>query len=257
MDQIAFEPLMASLQAPCRAVIDKYFDDYATLQLSSAGAVIVSYDQVDHVCPGAWAWPHHSGPRIRLRPGDGGWWTHRHIAFRGGLVAEWRACGLWPEQPQAVAAVAPLVDLFDEFRHQWQRDGRWQQRRLANITEQILVLLADEREREAQPGWLRTIQAQLAGGRVQDFDAQALAARVGMGVSTLRRRFRAATGISLRDWAMGARMREAARRLHDSDQPVAAIAAEMGYCDAAAFSSQFRRHYRMTPNAYRALDYQA
>jgi AraC family transcriptional regulator of arabinose operon len=249
-----FEALVASHQVRCQAVLDKYFDGYWTLQLMNRGSVTIGYDDDIRSYEGAWIWPHGPGPRVRLHASrPGGWWEHRHVAFRGPIVESWIEAGLWPAGPQQVRDVAALIELFDGFRTALYDSSPWQNGLLANVVERILLLVAEERDRSQVPTWLHTVQSRLRQGQVDAFDARALAQEVGMGASTLRRRFRQATGRSLRDWALATRLQHAARLLQDSDHAISAIADELGYCDAAAFSRQFKQHFGLTPRAYRAL----
>jgi AraC-like DNA-binding protein len=228
--------------------MEKVFPDYATLQLITAGAVQVSYDDEHHNLTGAWVWPHFPGPRIALSPQPKpGWWNHRYLAFRGPVLAAWRAAGLWPERPQAINQVSHFVTLFDHYQKNYDRLDRWAHAEAAQTIERILVALAQEREQGMLPGWLTTIQQALSTGAVDDFNAVALARQVGMAPSTLRRRFLVATGQSLRSYAVEVRVRRAARLLLNSDSLIGAL----GYCDAAAFSKQFKQYLGVSPEQYR------
>ena len=80
-----------------------------------------------------------------------------------------------------------------------------------------------------------------------------LAAHVGVSRATLARRFTAAVGepplAHLARW----RLDLAARRLRDSDDSVAAIAASVGYASEFAFSRAFRRARAVPPTRFRQL----
>jgi transcriptional regulator GlxA family with amidase domain len=68
-----------------------------------------------------------------------------------------------------------------------------------------------------------------------------MAARSGLHERTFKRRFRQATGYAPIDYVHALRAEEAKHMLEASDLPVEAIAAEVGYADAAHFSRLFRR----------------
>ena len=68
---------------------------------------------------------------------------------------------------------------------------------------------------------------------------------------TLIRRLRAA-GVRYRGMVDEARARRACRRLAHTEDPIDAIAADLGYADTSNFSRTFRRWRAMAPSQYRA-----
>ena len=80
---------------------------------------------------------------------------------------------------------------------------------------------------------------------------EAIAAELAVPYSTLRRRFRAVTGGSLRDHAIGLRLNRARRLLVASDDSVAAIARRCGFDDPYYFSRLFTRRVGLSPSAFR------
>ncbi|MFJ9610907.1 AraC family transcriptional regulator [Kitasatospora sp. NPDC101176] len=83
--------------------------------------------------------------------------------------------------------------------------------------------------------------------RVED-----LAARVGLSRATLARRFTALTGQPPIGYLTWWRMTTAARLLRETDQPLPAVARQVGYGSPFAFSHAFKRHAGLTPGRYRA-----
>ncbi|UOQ89165.1 helix-turn-helix transcriptional regulator [Agromyces endophyticus] len=78
-----------------------------------------------------------------------------------------------------------------------------------------------------------------------------LADRLGVSVSTLARRFKAATGMTVAAYTARQRAERAARLLATTTQNVRDIALFVGYDDANYFVKVFREAYGMTPTAYR------
>jgi len=78
-----------------------------------------------------------------------------------------------------------------------------------------------------------------------------LARSLGMGLSTLRRRFAQATGQSLHAYVLDARLAAACQWLRDTDLPIKTIASMLGYRDVYFFSRQFHEKIGVTPRAYR------
>ena len=72
-----------------------------------------------------------------------------------------------------------------------------------------------------------------------------------MGLSTLRRRFKIATGSTLHQYVMQRRMGRAKELLGQTELPLKAIAAQLGFSDVYFFSSQFRQQVGVAPAAYR------
>ncbi|GAA1057272.1 hypothetical protein GCM10017608_07130 [Agromyces luteolus] len=78
-----------------------------------------------------------------------------------------------------------------------------------------------------------------------------LAERLGVSASTLARRFKAATGLTIAAYTARQRAERAARLLATTSQSVRDIALFVGYDDANYFVKVFREAHGMTPTAYR------
>lgn len=70
---------------------------------------------------------------------------------------------------------------------------------------------------------------------------------------TLKRRFKAATGLSLIEYLQNLRIEQAKALLETTDLPVEEIAAQVGYADTSFFRRLFKRLVGLTPVAYRRL----
>jgi transcriptional regulator GlxA family with amidase domain len=75
--------------------------------------------------------------------------------------------------------------------------------------------------------------------------------RSGLSRRTFNRRFRQATGHAPLEYVQRVRIEEAKQILETTDQPVDAIAVEVGYGDPVSFRRLFRRLVHDTPAAYR------
>ncbi len=82
-------------------------------------------------------------------------------------------------------------------------------------------------------------------------DATALARRVGLGASQLRRLFAARYGLSPGAWLMRLRLERARDLLATTDLTVGAVAQACGYEDPFWFSRAFRREVGTSPQAWR------
>ncbi len=59
------------------------------------------------------------------------------------------------------------------------------------------------------------------------------------------------TGRSVIGHLHAIRLKEAQRKLRETDQPCADIATDVGFCDQSYFTKQFREHFGVTPDRYR------
>ncbi len=101
----------------------------------------------------------------------------------------------------------------------------------------------DELIQEAQ-SWLQRHHA-------EEIAMPALAQRLGIGLRTLNRRFRQATGTTPVRYLQQQRLRSARELLRTTDLGIADIALAAGFGDGDYFSRLFRNETRMTPSDYR------
>lgn len=95
--------------------------------------------------------------------------------------------------------------------------------------------------------WL-AVQGDLAG----DWSLERLARKLGMSEENLRRWCQRHEGRSPVAQVARLRMEAAATLLRYTGEKISAIAARVGYGDAFAFSTAFRRHFGCSPRAYRS-----
>lgn len=78
-----------------------------------------------------------------------------------------------------------------------------------------------------------------------------LAARAELSPRQLHRKFREVFGLSAQEFLVKTRIQAASDRLLHSDQPIAQIAVDFGFCDQSAFTQLFRKHTGLTPRGFR------
>jgi transcriptional regulator GlxA family with amidase domain len=90
--------------------------------------------------------------------------------------------------------------------------------------------------------------------RFQDQDALGQAVKAsGIPERTLKRRFKAATGLPLIDYLQNVRIEHGKHLLETTDLPVEEISEQAGYSDASFFRRLFKRLAGTTPLAYRRM----
>ena len=83
------------------------------------------------------------------------------------------------------------------------------------------------------------------------WDVGKLARAAGTSRATLTRRFIAELGEPPLTYLRRARMQDAARRLHQGDEPLASVAQAVGYASEFAFNRAFHQEFGQPPGAYR------
>lgn len=235
----------------CTATVDKKFD-YFTLQLMTRGELALQYGSQAHRLRGGWVWPTFPGPTTRFQRAPGcAWWEHRYVAFQGTIVNRWQAENLWPDAPQPLPGTR-IVSLFDELLTNALRSDQWSARRATILLELVLLELAQTRRQMPQDrAWVGKVLKILDEDERFAPDYERLARDCGWGLSTLRRRFREATGVTLHRYVMQRRIARARELLAETDWPLKHIAGELNFSDVYFFSAQFRKLAGVTPTAYR------
>ncbi len=98
---------------------------------------------------------------------------------------------------------------------------------------------------------LQFVRNRLAAADADYPSLEDMAEALAISPRTLIRRLRAG-GVRYRAMVDEARARRACRRLAHTDDPIDAIAADLGYADTSNFSRTFRRWRAMAPSQYRA-----
>jgi len=239
----------------CAASVDKRFEGYHTIQFISAGAVELFYDNTRHRLEPGYFWPAFPGPRIRFHAAPGHrWWTHRYVAFSGPLALRWMSDGLFPRTPQPAPVGSNSTREFDILLSLIQSTDRWAACRARNALERLLIELAACRAYpQPEPDLrLKRVFAHLSTADNPAVDYSKLATEVGMSLSSLRRQFKQAAGISMHAYALQCKISTARSLLIESQMPIKEIAERLGYSDIYYFTRQFRELSGLPPAAYRS-----
>ncbi|RMD77552.1 MAG: AraC family transcriptional regulator [Lentisphaerae bacterium] len=229
------------------------FADYWAVQYSRSGGIELFCDDRRWILEGSWLWVTFPGPLFLYRPAPGyRSWHHRYVAFKGALVTQWASEGLLPREPVCMNDRPDLSDLFDEIIALTMDSGRLSHRWALNLLERILLEIAVKRQvQPSPPAWLEKVFQEL--DRIDFFhpDYEALAGRLGMALSTLRRRFRQTTGATLHEYLLNRRLAEARYLLLETNLSIQEIAGRLGYRDVYFFCRQFKAMTGSPPLAYR------
>jgi AraC-like DNA-binding protein len=241
----------------CNARVDKRFEGYASLQWMESGSIELFYDtqQFDLTASDSisWFWPAYDGPRIRFHTSrQTHEWNHRYVAFTGPRLENWKRSGLWLQQPQLAPRGTAHKSEFDDLIRLIRCGGHWANRRAIHTLEGLLLELAEARSQTTSEAlWLQRTREVLSQTRDFSPDYSSLARELGMGLSTLRRNFRTATGLSLHEALLQNRIDRARHLLGEGELSLKQIAVELGYNDVYFFSNQFKQLAGVSPGAYR------
>jgi len=118
-----------------------------------------------------------------------------------------------------------------------------------NIGQQPFARLA--RSRQVDDAVIARCQAWIAEHYNEPNPVTALVRLSGLAERSFKRRFHQATGMPPLEYVHTLRIEEAKQMLEAGEEPIEAIAHEVGYEDAAFFSRLFRRKVNLSPAQYR------
>jgi transcriptional regulator GlxA family with amidase domain len=107
------------------------------------------------------------------------------------------------------------------------------------------------RARQVEDAIIARCQAWIAEHYDEANPVTAMVRLSGLAERSFKRRFRQATGMPPLEYVHALRIEEAKHMLETGEQPIEAIANEVGYEDAAFFSRLFRRKVNLSPAQYR------
>lgn len=118
-----------------------------------------------------------------------------------------------------------------------------------DIGQQPFARLA--RSRQVDDAVIARCQTWIAEHYQEPAPVAAMVRLSGLAERSFKRRFQQATGMAPLEYVHTLRLEEAKQLLESTDQPIEAIANDVGYEDAAFFSRLFRRNVNLTPAQYR------
>ena len=234
----------------CRSYVDRRFEGYTALQFAESGRLRLGFDGVaqDYEAPVLWFTP--PGPHIRYFALAGRSWNHHYMAVRGPLVDAWGGAGLCPARAipcDAARATEIKRELTAIRRGATAAIGIGKLEKINRFENLLLKIRRMDAEPETPCPMLSALEATFPHA-----DYPALAARMGIAPSTLRRRFRRRHGESIHRCVQRLRVERAKNLL--LEQPgrrMADIAQTCGYCDEFYFSRHFKSVVGLSPREFR------
>jgi AraC family transcriptional regulator len=122
---------------------------------------------------------------------------------------------------------------------------------LEALTAELFGRLARDPEDGGEAGWLAGVIEAIDAEPHLAWRLEDVAALAGRHPSHLARTFRRRTGVSLGAWRRRRRLTELALRLRRGNEPLADLAADLGYADQAHMTREFRTRACAAPAAWR------
>ncbi|WP_323765796.1 AraC family transcriptional regulator [Marinovum sp.] len=180
-------------------------------------------------------------------------WTEHWIECTGAAFDAVMARGLFPLSKPLWHGGARIAAIFDEIHQRAVSDALGQQPAISTLGLQMLAEFCQSRQ-TAERGRSRLVE-QTRRLLMETSDRpnalSTVADELGVSYSTLRRVFRAQTGLSLKAYQDEVRIRRACELLRSSNKSVKEIAGLLGYNSPYHFSSQFRKATGLAPANWR------
>ena len=160
-----------------------------------------------------------------------------------------------PEESRALGPGAVLV--ADAIEKEWRvRDASTPVALQGHLMLLLSHLTRDaharsERRAPRPPKWLHAIDDALRANPGRPPSLTALAQHVGVDPMRMARTYRRHRGCTIAATTRNVRLDEALRRIRSTEEPIAAIAAALGYFDQAHLTRSFKARFGMTPGRAR------
>ncbi|EGU57627.1 AraC family transcriptional regulator [Vibrio nigripulchritudo ATCC 27043] len=237
----------------CTGAVDKVFQGYASIQFMTSGAIDLSYGNRGYHLSGAWVWAAWPGPHTIFHASPKhGHWDHRYLAFRGTDVNSWLKSGLLPCSPIRIGRIGALSQDFDRILTYARRNDKTGKMVANHLLEAMLLMLQDGGYGlPEKDNFLALVDDWLFAHRFAKPDYDELAQTLGMGQSTLRRKFRDVSGQSLHARFIELQMETARLLIADRSIAIKEVAHRLGFSDVYYFSKQFRKYVGVPPATFR------
>ena len=222
------------------------------LEADQAGRADIGAGTVFQLFPGVWH---------RYRPDASDGWTEDWLELRGPAIDRLADRGvLRADRPVCrIGHSPPVLDLFRRCHHLARAQPVGFQPLLGTLGLELLaqVLPIDPAASGATVGPTSARDdveraRSLIAGRLSDpLSMEQVADEVGMGYTTFRRAFRAHLGVTPKQYHLRLRLQRAEDQLANTDRPLKAIAAHLGFDSPSHLSADFKARTGVSPTAWR------
>lgn len=199
----------------------------------------------------------HKGAWHRYRPAEETGWDEFWVGFGGEYADHLMAHFFDPKQPVIGANLdGEFIRIFRALADNMRFAPPGFAQIMAAYTVEILARLraktvSDGREGDSLHAQVQRARLSLLARFDEDIDLQVLARELGLSYSSFRRRFKAATGSSPRQYHLQIRLNRSKALLTGTNQPISLIADRVGFSSVYYFSRFFKKALHMSPGEYR------
>lgn len=144
--------------------------------------------------------------------------------------------------------------LTQQLYHEFRRNDAVSPLAVEGLMLELLAALARQstpRPDRQAPAWLEQVRDLLHCQYLEDWTLTDIAVEVGVHPTHLARLFRRHYHCTVGEYVRQLRIQFACARLMDTETPLAEIAQQAGFADQSHFTRMFKRHYGLSPAAYR------
>lgn len=192
----------------------------------------------------------------RYAPEQSVGWTEHWVECTGTAFDMSSNAGLLDRNRPIVRnpSIAAIEASFQEIHTLAREDAVGHQPVLSMLGLKLLAILAGPRNanEDSTNRLVNTARMLLLERCASRSPMEEIADELNVSYSTLRRTFRAQTGMSMKDYQMAMRIQKAKDLLDNTDLSIKGVAAKLGFSSAFHFSNQFRKSVTCPPSDWRA-----
>lgn len=183
-------------------------------------------------------------------------WTEHWVECKGTVFDMAQSAGLLDRARPIIynPNIAAIEETFAEIHRLARQDAVDHQPVLSMLGLKLLAILAGPRNanEDSTNKLVNGARMLLLERCAAPHQMEEIADELNVSYSTLRRTFRAQTGMSMKDYQMAMRIQKAKDMLDNTNTSIKGIAAQLGFSSAFHFSNQFRKSVTCSPSDWRA-----
>ncbi|MEY1554423.1 AraC family transcriptional regulator [Yoonia sp. R2331] len=183
-------------------------------------------------------------------------WTEHWVECEGTVFDMCTNAGLLNKSRPIIRnpSIAAIETSFSEIHMLSRQDAVGNQPVLSMLGLKLLAILAGPRNanEDSTNQLVNSARMLLLERCAAQHPMEDIADELNVSYSTLRRTFRAQTGMSMKDYQMAMRIQKAKDLLDNTELSIKGVAAHLGFSSAFHFSNQFRKSVACPPSDWRA-----
>jgi AraC family transcriptional regulator of arabinose operon len=231
------------------------FNKWALVYITGGkGTYQVNNGALQSVKEGSLFW-FYPGAEFHFGPEDNGYWDEYYFSIEGTRIHEWlERWGLLPDRVRQVGTDEAQQNKIDRIFLLMDSGIPSNIDRSALLLESMLyefMMKVNEPSESNRTHKMAPIMDDISGLLHESIDAEKIAKRHHISVSTLRRNVAEYTGYPFNEYIHRIKMAEAKNILLNTELSIKEISHTLGYTDTFYFSRLFKQYVGLAPNMYR------